>query len=605
MNLRNIPLMFYSICEKYTDRDRPAFIYKQNKTYVPLAYDELRDRVECFALGLMELGVHKGDRIGIASENRIEWIISSLAINLLGAIDVPIFPILTARQEEYIFSDSGVTAIIVSNNFQLNKVMQFKENIQSLRHIIVLNSEHNSDHVFVKTFDDVTDRGRSLREPAQRHNMLYDQAEKIDSDDLLTIIYTSGTTGNPKGVMLTHKNLVSDTVGGLNSMKNLDEETALSYLPFCHSFERLAGIYALFAGGATIALAESVDTVPLNIREIMPTMMTTVPRMLEMMRKKILSAAEKEAPAKKKLIRWALNTGIKYVKANEEGKAGIPLKSQYKIADKLVFSKMREKMGGNLRKFVTGGAAISRDICEFYMAIGINVLQGYGLTEASPCISLCQEDDNELGTVGRPFFNLEIKIAPDGEILVKGPNVMKGYWNDPESTAQAIDEEGWLYTGDVGLITEKGNLKITDRKKYIFVSSGGKNIAPQPIENLLTQSRYITQCVLIGENREYCTALLTPDFAQLKQLADEFGIKYTKEDDLITNDKIIRHIQKDIDYLQKDLAKFERVRRFNLLPKPFSVEEGELSPKLSVKRHVVEKKYAHFIEQMYGETGES
>lgn len=294
-----------------------------------------------------------------------------------------------------------------------------------------------------------------------------------------------------------------------------------------------------------------------------------------------------------------MKVGIEYVRRKQQGKGTLPLEVQHKIAEKLVFSKIREKMGGRLRLLVSGGAALADEINEYFLALGINVIQGYGLTEASPIVSANREDENEIGTIGKPLFNVQVKIADDGEILVRGNNVMKGYWNDTVATEQAIDEEGWLYTGDIGIITSLGNIKITDRKKDIFVSSGGKNIAPQQIEGLLSQSKFIENVVLIGERREFCTALISPNYEQLESLAKDFDIKFDNVSELISNPKIINTYKKEIDYLQRDLAKYEKVRKFALLSAPFSIENGELSPKMSVRRHVVEKKYAEIIEQLY------
>lgn len=308
---------------------------------------------------------------------------------------------------------------------------------------------------------------------------------------------------------------------------------------------------------------------------------------------------EREKPSKRKIFYKAIKVGQKYIEARLQGKDPFLLKMKYNFYDNLVFSKIRQRLGGNMKLFISGGAALMEDVQEFFMMIGVDVLQGYGLTEASPVISLNRPDNVELGSIGAPLPNVEVKLAEDGEILAKGPNVMVGYWNDDNATKETIDGDGWLHTGDIGMFTDKGNLKITDRKKNIFVSSGGKNIAPQPIENLLAQSRYIDHVVLIGDNRDYVTALLTLEWEQVKMLAEEFDIKYSDEQELISNKKIMQHIKSDIDFYQKDLAKFERVRRFQILSQPFSVENGELSPKMSLKRHVIEKKYQNLIDDMY------
>lgn len=599
MNYTTVPEMLLSLSAKYGD-SKPAFLYKKDNQYIPLTHNQLLDKVECLALGLLNLGIRSGDRIGIVSENRIEWIIADLAIGAIGAISVPIFPTLTAKQEEYIFNNCQASAIFVSNNFQLGKILEFKTNLESLRHVIVLNDEFNSTDVAVVSMKYLMNRGEEIKTPNERKIIFREICKSIKPENTLTLIYTSGTTGTPKGVKLSHGNIISNINACVKAVDYRESDTLLSFLPWCHSYERTTGYYAFFGVGATVAIADSVEAVGANIIEIKPTIMTTVPRLLEMIKRRIYNSMEKETPAKQKIFHWAIKIGREYVRAKIDGKHPILLAAQYKIADKLVFEKIREKTGGRLKKFVSGGAALSVDVHEFFLAAGIEVLQGYGLTEASPVVAVNRPENFELNTIGVPLNNLEVKIAEDGEILVKGPSVMQGYWNDTIATHQAIDDDGWLYTGDVGYFTPKGNIKITDRKKYIFVTSGGKNVAPQPIESLLTQSQYIEQCVLIGDSREYCSALITPDFEQIKKLADNFGIIYSNPTELISNDKIIKTIKQDIDRLQKDLAKFERVRKFSLLSQAFSVENGELTPKMSIRRHVVERVYSDLIEQMYG-----
>lgn len=594
--------MFLNQCRKYGN-SKPAYLYKKNDVFTEMTYSELKEKVVNLAIGLLDLGIHSGDRVGILSENRIEWIISDFAITGLGAIDVPIFPTLTAKQAEYIFSDCEVTAIIVSNNFQLRKVLEFKEHIPSLRHIFVMNDDYESSDFGVKSLSSVMERGRQLKTLEERNRIFEDLCNKVKAEDILTLIYTSGTTGNPKGVILTNNNIISNIKDSIIAVEFTEEDIMLSYLPWCHSYERTTGYYTAFYVGALVAIAESVETVGANILEIRPTIMTTVPRLLEIVKQKIYNAMSKEPIHKQKIFEWAVKVGREYVKQKLNNKINFATKTQYKLADKLVFSKIREKTGGRIKKFVSGGAALPSDVCEFFLAAGLLVLEGYGLTEASPVVSVTEVSSYEIGTIGKPLRSVEIKIAEDGEILVRGPNVMLGYWNDEQATKEAIDEEGWLYTGDVGKFTEKGNIQITDRKKNIFVSSGGKNIAPQPIENLLTSSPYIERCVLVGNNREFVTALISPDFEQLKRLADNFELKYNDVGELINNPKIINTIKQDIDRLQKDLAKYERVRRFSLLSQPFTIENGELTPKMSIKRHVVERKYSYLIEQMYNVKG--
>jgi len=604
MQFETLPAMYNELANKYGN-SKAAIKYKLQGEYKSIKHDELREMVECFALGLMELGIRERDRVGIVSENRVKWIIADLGILSIGAVNVPIFPTLSWKQEGYIFGNCSATAVVVSNNFQLQKILEFKKDMPSLRHVIVMNNDFTTTDVSVKSMADVMQRGKELRTSEERKLLLRERMNRINTDDLATIIYTSGTTGDPKGVMLTHKNILSNIEGVFDAIPLSDKDTFLSFLPMCHSYERTTGYYSSLATGGTVALAESLETVAANLQEVKPTMMTTVPRLLEIVKKKIYANIENESAAKKKIFNFSIDVGRRYVRKNlNKEKIPLTLKVQHALADKLVFSKIRERFGGNLRMFVSGGAALSDDVCEFFLASGMTVIEGYGLTEASPVISANRLDNIEIGSIGKPFFNVEVKFLDDGELLVRGPNVMKGYWDDPVATNEAIDEEGWLYTGDIGKFTERGNLKITDRKKHILVSSGGKNIAPQPIENLLSQSPFIEQCILIGDKREYCTALITPDFDQLTKLANNFGIKFENVSELISNDKIIRTIKQDIDRLQKDLAKYERVRKFSLLSQPFTVENGDLSPKMSVKRFVVERKFAQLIESMYGFEGE-
>jgi long-chain acyl-CoA synthetase len=598
MNYSTIPELLIYLSNKY-NTSKPAFLYKKDGKYIGIDYSELRKQVEIFALGLLNLGIHVDDKIGIVSENRIEWIIADLAISCIGAVDVPIYPTLSAKQEEYIFNDSGCSAIIVSNKFQLKKVMEFKDSIASLRHIIIMNDELDIEDVTVKTMSYIMMRGAEIRSPEARRNIIEESIARIQPDDLLTIIYTSGTTGNPKGVMLTHKNIITNLIGIHDAIHFDEKDSFLSFLPFCHAYERTTGYYAAFSCGTTIAIAESIESVSANMLEVQPTVMTVVPRLLEIMKKKILANIEKQSILKQKIFNWAFSVGKKYIKAKIAKRSSLAFNFQYRMAYNLVFEKIHAKTGGKLRLFVSGGAPLPVDVDEFFLAAGYTLLEGYGLTEASPVVAAQRVDDIEIGTIGKRLFNIELKFAPDGEILIRSDSIMKGYWNDPISTQEAIDEDGWLYTGDIGSLTTRGNIKITDRKKHLFVNSGGKNIAPQPIENLLCQSTFIEQCILVGDRREYCTALITPDFDQLKILAENLGIKYNIESELISNPQIISTIKRDIDRLQKDLAKYEHVRKFSLLSQPFTIESGELTPKLSIKRHIVENNYSELIGNMY------
>jgi len=600
MNAKTIPEMFIKITDEYSGQERPIYLQKIKGSYTGVSYSELRTNVECFAMGLSELGVDPGDRIGIVSENRLEWVMSDMAVAALGAVDVPVFPTLTPFQLQYVFNNCQASIVVVSNGFQLSKMLKIREELESLEYIIVMQEDARLPDDKVLSMSDVIERGRRKYDDAERTKRFKEKAHEVREDDLLTIIYTSGTTGNPKGVMLTHKNLISNVIAANEVVKLSDKDVFLSYLPMCHAYERIGGYYIAFAYGSTTAFAESIDTVRTNLQEIRPTIMTSVPRLFERIKNAVVAKVEKDSPTKQKIFNWALGVGKKYVEGQLKGSIGLLTRTQYALADKLVFSKIRALTGGRLRYFVSGGGALPSDVNQFFRMLGMVILEGYGLTETSPVLTITRPDNNEIGTVGTPLFNVEIKIANDGEILARGPNIMRGYWKEPQATAETIDEQGWLHTGDIGFVNERGNLKITDRKKNIFVSSGGKNIAPVPIENAILQSKFVDQIMLIGEKREFCTALIVPDYDLLRSLANTAGIQPSESiDSIVNDDRIIREVKREIDLHQRDLAKYERVRKIVLLSQPFNEENGMMTPTLKIKRKVVEEKYKDIIEKMY------
>jgi len=598
MSFKNIPDMLNLVCKKYSYKSA-AFVYRKDGIYHELTHLELLDKVESFAIALLELGIHKGDRVGLVAENSIEWIISCFAINMIGAVDVPLFPILSAKQEAEIFADCSVTAIILSTEFQLNKICEEKKSLAHLRQIITFANQFEHKELYIHSFDVMLEHGSQLRTKEERQKLLSAIIDTIDGNDLLTLIYTSGTTGKPKGVMLTHNNILSNISDAMDVLGDFEKDTSLMFLPMCHAYERTSGFYTLFQSGTRINLAESIESVPAQLMEVQPTMITTVPKLLENIKKKIYNNISKESKSKQRIFNWAVNVGIKKAYDLQDNKSNPINNMQYKIADKLVFAKLRDKLGGKLNKIISGGAPLTTEVEAFFKGIGIDVLQGYGLTEASPIVAANRINDFEFGSIGKPLTHVNVRLADDGEILVKGPNVMKGYYNDPISTNEAIDDDGWLHTGDIAIYTSRGNLKITDRKKNLFVSSGGKNIAPQPIESLISQSRYIDHCFLIGDNRDYISALISPNFEQVQKLADELDIKFDNSSELISHPRIIKFIRDEIDFYQKNVSKYERIRKFQLLSEPFSTSGGELTPKMSVRRNEVEKKYSQLIEGMY------
>ncbi len=592
-----IAQMFDNVTRYFAGDQRPMLMHKVDKKYRNISYTDYRRNVERFALGLASLGIVKGDRVAIISENRPEWVIADMAIVCLGAINVPIYPTLTPKQIEFIFNDAGVKLAIVSNSLQLAKVTKLTSDVRTLQGSIIMNATGDGDDPTALSFPDVYRMGEEFE---KTHPTYFPEAIKLPKpDDLLTIIYTSGTTGNPKGVMLTHHNLVSNIKSASSVIPFNHEDVLLSFLPLCHSFERMAGYYTAMACGATVAYAESVETVRDNLLEVRPTIVTTVPRLFERIHSRMMKQVDSSPPLRQKIFHWAVKVGKEYAKARRSGSIPPLLKLQRALAAKLVYSKLQQRTGERIRFFVSGGAALPKELGEFFEAVGIMIIEGYGLTETSPVLSVNRLDDYKFGTVGKPIPGVEIKIAEDGEILAKGPNIMKGYYNNPEATAEAIDADGWFHTGDIGQFDEQGHLMITDRKKHLFVSSGGKNIAPQPIENLFLTSKYIDQFVLIGDGRMFLTALIVPEYENLKEYAKSIGISFSKESDLVQAAEIRQLYEKEIQSIQKELPTFERVRRFELLPEALTVEKGEITPTMKVRRKVVEQKYADLIERMY------
>ncbi len=585
------------LSKKYEGSGRYVYRYKLEGRYVGITYDEFYHKVELFAYGLNALGLKRGDKVAILSENRPEWPISDLACLALGLIDVPIFPTLTAKQVEYILVNGDVSVVVVSNTFQLNKILRIRANVKKLRHVIIMNPKEDTKDKTVLDFAEIYEKGRKPQEKNVAHFAKWMAQAK--PGDIATIIYTSGTTGEPKGVILTHGNFVANIKGALDQIPITDEDSLLSFLPISHSFERMAGYYTALSTGASVSYAESIETVAQNLMEVRPTIVTTVPRLFERIHALIIKNVEAGSAAKKRIFYWALGVGRKYVNARKRGVVSPVLRSQYALADRLVLSKLKERTGGRIKFFVSGGAALSRELGEFFESVGILIIEGYGMTESSPVISANRMDDYKFGSVGKPLRNVQVKIAEDGEILTRGPHVMVGYYKNKEATTESIDRDGWLHTGDIGHFDTDGFIVITDRKKHLFVNSGGKNIAPQPIENLLLQSKFIDQIVLIGDKRRYNSALIVPDFGNLETYAKEHHLQYGKKEGLLSNEKMEDAIRKDINDLQKDLAKYEQVRRFKLLAAPFTIEDGDLTPTLKVKRKVVEHKYADLIESMY------
>lgn len=588
--------MFAQMTERFSADGKILLWYKSDGAYRPIRYPEMKVCVEECAAGLIAKGVSRGDRVAIVSENRPEWMIVDFALMHLGAVTVPIFPALTAAQMEYILRHAGVRAVVASQKLQVDKILSVRPSLPNLGFIAHFSAETPPDQTLVSLASLRAD-GRALL--ASRPALIAGEGARVKPDDLLTIIYTSGTTGTPKGVMLTHRNLVSNMVASADSIDFSDRDTILSFLPLSHSYERMAGYYTAMSCGVTIAYAEGIETVMENLPEIRPTVVTTVPRLFERMYQRIMKQADAGPAWRRYLLHTAIDAGKAYNRERRNGGVTALTAGRRMLADLFVFRKLRKRLGGRIRFFVSGGAALSPELGEFFEAAGILIIEGYGMTEASPVISFNRLDRYRFGTVGKPIPGVEVKIAGDGEILVKGPNVMRGYWNDEPATREMIDAQGWLHTGDVGSMDGEGFLTITDRKKHLFVSSGGKNIAPQHIESMFLRSPLVEQFVLFGDGRMYLTGLVVPNFDSLRDLGRALGLGESSVAELVRHREVYNHYEEHFQDLQKDLARYERVRRFVLLDHALTVEGDELTPSQKVRRRVVEERYRPLIEKMY------
>ena len=585
--------MFEAAVQEYGNK--AALAHKpRGGTYEDISYTELDASVTAFSKGLNALGVKKNDRVAILSENRPEWAITDFGSLKVGAVTVPMFSTLTPAQVGYILKDSGAKIICVSTEKQLQKVSAIRDEVPTLEQIIIFDPIEDDTPEGVIQFDAVCELAGEAADSA------------ASEDDLATIIYTSGTTGNPKGVMLTHANFISNVEACKSLIDVSETDVLLSFLPLSHVFERLGGHYVPLFSGAKIAYAESTFTVAQNMKEIAPTVMLSVPRLYETMHERILRAVEEGSSLKQKIFHWGVSVGSAVSSAIQQGRQpSAILQLQQGIANKLVFAKLKEATGGRLRFFVSGGAALPQSIAEFFHAAGILILEGYGLTETSPVISMNHPGKWKFGTVGAQVPGIEVQIAEDGEILTRGPHVMKGYFNNDAATAEVIDADGWFHTGDIGIIDEDGFVKITDRKKNIIVLSNGKNVAPQPIESQLVRSPFISQVMVIGSERKNLAALIVPNFDALKAWASDSdtggGIDATDLPAMLQTREVQQHIQSEIRSHLTDFADFEQVRRFTLLEKEFSQEADEMTPTLKLKRNVIIEKYGDAIDGMYPE----
>jgi long-chain acyl-CoA synthetase len=580
--------------------DKPdAMLHKVDGRWTPIPHRTVAERVRRVALGLHDLGVARGDRVAILSENRPEWAIADYGCLTGGMVSVPIYPTLPAEQIPHILRDSGAVAIVVSTPAQAAKIAQIRAECPGLRHVIGVDA--GAADGCTLTVAELEARGRAA-ESAERNAAYERDALATRPDDLATLIYTSGTTGAPKGVMLTHDNFHSNVVAARRAVPFTLEDTALSFLPLSHVFERM-GDYMYWSCGTTIAYVASIDDVAVSLQEVKPTMAMGVPRLYEKMYARIFENATSAGGLKKQIFFWALEVANRWADQKLLGRTPTGLLAvQYAVAQKLVFSKLKERVGGRLRYFVSGGAPLSPEINKFFYAAGITILEGYGLTETSPVIAVNTATEYRIGSVGRPIDGVEVYIAGDGEILTRGPHVMKGYFNNPDATREVFDADGWFHTGDIGAL-EQGFLRITDRKKDIIVTAGGKNIAPQPIENAVKTCKFVSQAVMIGDRRKYPVLLVVPNWDTLDRWAQEESVRWGSRREALAMPAVQAKIDREVREKLTGLASFEAPKKIGLLEEDFSIDRGELTPKLSVKRRVIDQAYKDVIDGLYAEEG--
>ena len=573
--------------------NRPdMMLTKSDGLYRPISASEVERRVGRLQAELRRAGLGRGDRCALVSENRWEWAVGDFAMMTAGIVSVPLYPSLTAEQTGYMLEHSGACAAMVSSSDQLAKIQSIWDSLPLLEGVIVFDEWKGGDERVVNLRTLIGDTPLTPDEK----EALETSINEVAPEDLASIMYTSGTTGTPKGVMLTHANFAINVRD--NGYEFTSSDVGLSFLPLSHVAERMAD-YAYFREGATVAYAESLDTVAANMLEVRPTVAVGVPRFFEKVHGRVMEKIGAAPPLRQKLFHWAVRTGsesVPYRLRNEALPLG--LKLRHALADYLVLRKLRNRLGGRMRYFVSGAAPLGRHLAEFFYAVGLPIYEAYGLTETSPVVTANHEGAVRLGTVGKTIRGVEVKIAEDGEILVRGPNVMRGYYKMDEATAEVI-LDGWLHTGDVGELDEDGYLKITDRKKDLLKTSGGKYIAPQPIENLIKSCDYVSTAVVIAERRNFPSALIVPNFEKLRQWAQANGITAQSDAELAGNEKSVGMIEAEVQKICSGLARYEQVKKIAVLEREFSIEKGEITPTMKVRRHEVEKLYAPIIDKLY------
>jgi long-chain acyl-CoA synthetase len=599
MKPNNLVEMLWQSVERYPDK--AAFLWKEKNRYKPITYSQFWEEIRHVASGLAHLGIGRDDRVAILSENNPKWAVLDFAICSLGAVNVPIYPTLPAQQVGFILRNTNCKAIAVQNEKQLDKVKSSGAEIIPIIMLPEDDEEETGQSITLKT---LTKLGREHVLPDWEQTW-----KQLGRQHLATIIYTSGTTGEPKGAMLTHGNFLANIEGvQFWCLEARADDRLLSYLPLSHVFERMAGHFMPLSVGATIAYAESIDKIQENLLEIKPTVMTSVPLLFEKVYARIQSQINEGTPLRRKIFDWAVKVGIKRYDYYSQmpldklllNEWPLKLRWQWSIAERLVFRKIKARLGGRLRGLISGGAPLNPEIARFFWAVNIPVMEGYGLTETSPVIAANPIARAKIGTVGKPLPNLEVKIASDGEILVRGPNVMQGYYQNEEATAAQFSGD-WLHTGDLGELDQEGYLRVVDRKKRLLILTTGKNVAPQPVENAINQSRFIEQSVLIGHRRKYVIALVVPNFEILSEWAQKNQLPAASLSNLIRQTKIQNLILSEIKHAIQPFPPHEQPKKAIILSKEWTIESEELTPTLKVRANKIEANYEQLINQLYSD----
>ena len=589
LNLKTLNDILFVIAA--SNRERAILTQDAAGAWQPISGSQIYQRVRSVAEAFSNWGIQKGDRIAILGENRWEWAVADFAALALGAVDVPIYPTLTAEQIAILLADSGARIAVVSTRTQYEKVASTRAQT-AIEHIVLMDEEGTADAVLFSSLIRDADARQTSRD-TDFDRRAYD----VRPEDLATLIYTSGTTGEPKGVVLTHGNIASNINYSTAEFGFLDTDSCISFLPLSHITARHLD-YALYAQNVTVAYCPAFDKLPAAMTSIRPTIMVAVPRVYEKVREEVERRAS-ASPVKSRLFRWAISTGGRHKDEVAQGQK--PGSLSWKLANALVYKKIAEAFGGHVRYFIAGGAPLGLDTGHWYASIGIRILEGYGLTETSPVLAINTPNSNRMGSVGKPLPNVSCRLADDGELLVAGPNVFQGYWKQPPQPPENFDEQGYFRTGDIANIDADGFLYVTDRKKELLKTSGGKLIAPQPIENKLKAHFFVANAALVGDRHKFASALIAPNFVVLEEWASRQGITASTRRELVADPRVIAEFQKVVDHVNDGLANFETIKRFHLVPDEWALASGELTPSLKLKRRVILQKYVPEIAALYAD----